>query len=315
MTRTLTIGTRGSMLALWQSRHIADCLRATGVEDVQLKVIKTTGDRLTDRHPGQMSTKGIFVKEIEDALLAESVDLAVHSTKDLPGVLPPGLILGAHPQRVDPRDALVTRGGGSLDDLPQGAVIGTVSLRRRSQLLARRPDLRFTDMRGNVDTRLRKLEEGQVEGIVLALAGLQRLELADHRCWPIPVDICLPAPAQGILGIECRAADEEVVEVLARLEDADARNEVTAERTILAEMDAGCLVPLAALARVAGSKMSVQGLVARPDGTEILRAECTGDALAPAELGHRIVEDLKAQGAVQLLKEARESIAGQLEDD
>ena len=315
MTRTLTIGTRGSRLALWQSRHIADCLRATGVQDVQLQVIKTTGDRLIEQHPGQMSTKGIFVKEIEDALLAESVDLAVHSTKDLPGELPPGLILGAHPERVDPRDALITSAGGSLDELPQGAVLGTVSLRRRSQLLARRPDLRFTDMRGNVDTRIRKLEAGEVDGIVLALAGLQRLGLADHRCWPIPVDICLPAPAQGILGIECRAADEEVVEILSRLEDLDARREVTAERTILAEMDAGCLVPLAALARVADGNMSVHGLVARPDGTEILRANCTGDAQAPAELGHQVVEALKAQGAVQLLKEARESTAGQMDDD
>jgi hydroxymethylbilane synthase len=315
MTRTLTIGTRGSRLALWQSRHIADRLRANGVEDVQLQVIKTTGDRLTESHPGQMSTKGIFVKEIEDALLAESVDLAVHSTKDLPGELPPGLTLAAHPERVDPRDALVTSKGGALEDLPQGAVLGTVSLRRRSQLLARRPDLRFTDMRGNVDTRLRKLEAGEVDGIVLALAGLQRLELADHRCWPIPIDLCLPAPAQGILGIECRAADKDVVEILSRLEDADARSEVTAERTILAEMDAGCLVPLAALARVSGRKMTVQGLVARPDGSEILQAESAGDAGTAAELGHQVVEALKAQGAVQLLKEARESISGQMEDD
>ena len=315
MTRTLTIGTRGSRLALWQSRHIADCLRSAGVEDVQLQVIKTTGDRLTEQHPGQMSTKGIFVKEIEDALLAERVDLAVHSTKDLPGELPAGLTLAAHPRRVDPRDALVTRQGGALDKLKQGAVLGTVSLRRRSQLLAVRPDLRFTDMRGNVDTRLRKLEEGEVDGIVLALAGLQRLELADHRCWPIPVEMCLPAPAQGILGIECRAADQEVVDVLGRLEDADARREVTAERTILAEMDAGCLVPLAALARVTGRKMTVEGLVARPDGTEILREQCAGEADEPGELGHRIVEALKKRGAVQLLKEARESIAGKLADD
>ena len=220
MTRPLTIGTRGSLLALWQSRHIAQCLRDTGVPQVELQIIKTTGDRITDRHPSQISEKGIFVKEIEEALLDKSVDLAVHSTKDLPGELPAGLTLGAHPERVDPRDALITRQGLSLDDLPQGAVLGTVSLRRRAQFLARRPDLKFTDMRGNVDTRLRKMEEGEVDGIVLAYAGLRRLELADHRCWPVPVEICLPAPGQGVLGIECREDDPEVLEALAKLEDA-----------------------------------------------------------------------------------------------
>ena len=311
MTRKLTIGTRGSKLALWQSRHIAQRLRETGVEEVKLEVITTTGDRLGDRHPGQMSTKGIFVKEIEDALLHERVDLAVHSAKDLPGELPAGLTLAAHPERVDPRDVLLTRDGSALEDLPQGVVLGTVSLRRRAQLLACRPDLRFTDMRGNVDTRIRKLEAGQVDGIVLALAGLQRLGLVDDRCWPIPVETCLPAPGQGILGIECRAGDDEVIMALKRLEDADARREVTAERTVLAELDAGCLVPLAALARIQPGCMVVQGLVARPDGTEILREERQGSPDAAAQLGHEVAEALKSRGALELLRAARESATGQ----
>jgi hydroxymethylbilane synthase len=315
MTRKLTIGTRGSRLALWQSRHIAQCLRESGVEQVELEVITTTGDRLVDRHPGQMSTKGIFVKEIEDALLQQRVDLAVHSTKDLPGELPAGLTLAAHPERVDPRDVLLTRDGSALEDLPQGAVLGTVSLRRRAQLLACRRDLRFTDMRGNVDTRIRKLEAGDVDGIVLALAGLHRLGLVDARCWPIPVEICLPAPGQGILGIECRAGDQEVIAALQSLEDADARREVTAERTVLAALDAGCLVPLAALARIRPGGMIVQGLVASPDGTKILREERQGSPDAAARLGHEVAEALKSRGALAILRAARESAQGQTSAD
>ncbi len=316
MMRKLTIGTRDSKLALWQSRHIARCLRENGVEEVVLEVIATTGDRFADRHPVQMSTKGIFVKEIEDALLHGQVDLAVHSAKDLPAELPGGLTLAAHPERADPRDVLLTRDGFSLENLPQGIVLGTLSLRRRAQLLACRPDLRFMDMRGNVDTRIRKLEAGEVDGIVLALAGLQRLDLVDDRCWPIPVETCLPAPGQGTLAVECRADDHEVIRALRCLENADARREVTAERTVLAELDAGCLVPLAALARIQAGDMVVRGLVARPDGTEILREERRGSPDAAARLGHEVAEALKSRGAVELLRAARENPAGQsLADD
>jgi hydroxymethylbilane synthase len=313
--RRLVIGTRGSQLALWQSRHIAGRLRETAGGEVELKVIKTTGDRIQDRHPGMISAKGIFVKEIEEALLAREVDLAVHSAKDLPGELAPGLVLAAFPTREDPRDALVTRDGRGLGDLPAEAVLGTASLRRRAQLLALRADLRFTDMRGNVDTRLRKMEEGQVDGIVLALAGLRRLGLAADQAVPLPLDQCLPAPGQGVLGLECRNDDAEVQQALARLEEPAARHEVTAERTVLAQLDAGCLVPLAALARAADGRLELAGLVARPDGGKILKARESGPVDQAAALGRKVADGLKAQGAVELLAAARaESRAGSAGD-
>jgi len=241
--RKLVIGTRGSALALWQARHVAARLGKIHGGEVSLKIIKTAGDRLAGKHPGQFSAKGIFVKELEDALLAGSVDLAVHSVKDLPGDLPSGLTMGAYPGREDPRDALITPDGAGLEGLPEGARIGTASLRRRAQLLRHRPDLSFTDMRGNVDTRMRKVQQGDVDGLVLALAGITRLGLRGESVRPLPTEICLPAPGQGALGIEARADDDEVMTLLGRLDHHPLRGDSRASRA----HGAGC-----GLSRAAG---------------------------------------------------------------
>jgi hydroxymethylbilane synthase len=307
--RDLVIGTRGSALALWQARHVAARLGAVHEGEVSLRVIKTAGDRLAGKHPGQFSAKGIFVKEIEDALLAGSVDLAVHSVKDLPGDLPTGLAMGAYPGREDPRDALITPDGGELVGLPAGARIGTTSLRRRAQLLRHRPDLSFTDMRGNVDTRMRKVQQGEVDGLILALAGVTRLGLRGESVRPLPTEICLPAPGQGALGVEARADDDEVMTLLGHLDHEDTRYEVTAERAVLSTLDAGCLVPLAALARRQGNRLRVESLVASPDGQRLLKEVVEGGPGEAEDLGFKVAEGLRRQGAEELLREARQAAA------
>jgi hydroxymethylbilane synthase len=305
--RQLIIGTRGSALALWQARHVAGRLRTLHGRELSLQVIRTAGDRLAGKHPGQFSTKGIFVKEIEDALLDGGVDLAVHSVKDLPGELPRGLTIGAYPGREDPRDALITAGGKGLEELPAGARLGTTSLRRRAQLRRQRPDLEFADMRGNVDTRMKKVERGDVDGIVLAMAGVTRLGLAGDTVRPLSTAVCLPAPGQGALGVEARADDEEVMTLLGRLDDPGTRHEVTAERAVLAALDAGCLVPLAAFARVREAVLHVESMVASPDGMRMLRGAVEGRLSEARELGLRLAEELKGQGAEEILALARES--------
>jgi hydroxymethylbilane synthase len=305
--RKLVIGTRGSALALWQARHVAARLEAIHGGEVSLEIIKTAGDRLAGKHPGQFSAKGIFVKELEDALLAGSVDLAVHSVKDLPGELPPGLTMGAYPGREDPRDALITPDGAGLEGVPRGARIGTTSLRRRAQLLRHRPDLSFTDMRGNVDTRMRKVQQGEVDGLILALAGITRLGLRGDTVHPLPTEVCLPAPGQGALGIEARAEDEEVMTLLGRLDHEDTRYEVTAERAVLSALDAGCLVPLAALARRDGDRLSVESVVASPDGRRLLKETVVGSPSEAGYLGLEVAKGLRGQGAEELLQEARRS--------
>ena len=235
------------------------------------------------------------------------MDLAVHSVKDLPGDLPSGLTMGAYPGREDPRDALITPDGAGLEGLPEGARVGTTSLRRRAQLLRHRPDLSFTDMRGNVDTRMRKVQQGDVDGLILALAGITRLGLRGESVRPLPTEICLPAPGQGALGIEARADDDEVMTLLGRLDHEDTRYEVTAERAVLTALDAGCLVPLAALARREGDRLSVESVVASPDGRRLLRETLVGTPSEAEGLGLKVAEGLKGQGAEELLREARRS--------
>jgi len=294
----LRIGTRGSALALWQAEHVKALLLARGLV-AQLEVITTTGDRLLDRRLEAVGGKGAFLKEIEEALLARSVDLAVHSLKDVPTVLPEGLRLCAYLERADPRDGLVARAAGSLADLPAGARVGTTSLRRRAQLGAARPDLVLADLRGNVDTRLRKLRDGEFDAIVLAMAGVTRLGRAAEVTQALPAEEFLPAPGQGAIALECRVDDEAVLAALTLLNHRPTELAVTAERAFLAALGGGCNVPLGAFARWLDGRWVLSAMVAREDGSEALRAEDHGaDAV---ELGQRVAAQLLSRGAGALL--------------
>jgi len=271
--------------------------------DVQTEivVIKTSGDHLADVALADFGGKALFVKEIEEALLSMRVDAGIHSLKDLPALLPAGLILAAYPMREDPRDVLVTRDGAGLDELCPGARVGTSSLRRRALLLHRRPDLRAEAIRGNVDTRLRKLDEGQYDAIVVALAGLERLGLRPRHVVPLPVEEFLPAVGQGIVGIEARAADGEVLEVLKSVDHTETRMVALAERAFLARLGAGCHTPVAGFARLEGDRVSLDGLVASSDGKTVIRGSAGGPAARAEATGRRLAEDLLARGAGPLL--------------
>jgi len=293
----IRIGTRGSLLARWQAEHVEERLTALGHE-VSLVVITTTGDRLLDRRLEAVGGKGAFLKEIEDALEAREVDLAVHSLKDVPTVLPDGLELCAILERADPRDALLSSGAG-LDDLPRGATVGTTSLRRQAQLRAVRPDLSIADLRGNVDTRIRRLREGRFDAILLAMAGLVRLGRVDEVTEPLDPRRFVPAPGQGAIALECRAEDTAVREAVAPLDHPSSARRVAAERSFLEALGGGCNVPLGAHAFEDGADLELIGLVARVDGSEVLRGESRGtDA---AEVGSTLAEDLLSRGAGPLL--------------
>lgn len=297
---TLRIGSRGSQLALWQSNHIADLLRAAG-HLVRLTIIKTAGDRLQEGVTfAQVGSKGMFTKEIEEALEAGEIDLAVHSLKDLPTELPEPFVLAATPVRVDPRDALVSERFTSLAALPHGATVGTSSLRRQSLLRTLRPDLTAVEFRGNVDTRLRKLAEGQVDAILLAAAGLDRLDKAEWiRERFSPEQMC-PAAGQGSLAIETRKGDEATAAALAFLDDPATRFAITAERTALAALGGGCQVPIGIHCRPFGREYEVLGAVGESAGSRLIRARATGtDAI---QLGTQVASELLTMGAAELLE-------------
>jgi hydroxymethylbilane synthase len=293
----ITIGSRGSQLALWQARWVQSQLEAAG-ETCRIEIITTTGDRITGVPLAKVGTKGLFTKEIEDALLDGSVDLAVHSLKDMPTDLPPGLTLAAIPVREDVRDAMV---GSTIADLKPGALVGTSSLRRTAQLKALRPDLRVESVRGNVDTRLRKLDEGQYDAILLAAAGLRRLGLEARIAEYIdPLRMC-PAAGQGALAIETREDRTDVAQRL--LEHKPTRVAITAERALLGALGGGCQVPIGAHATVDGDDIHLQGLVAAADGNHIVRGEKRGLAAHAAELGRALAAELIDQGAGKLLEQ------------
>ena len=296
----IRIGSRGSQLARWQSDHIADALRALGHE-VEIELIQTTGDRLQQVAFAKVGTKGMFTQEIEDALLEGRVDLAVHSLKDMPTELASPFVLGAIPLRVDPRDALVSTQYHSFAELPSGARIGTSSVRRQAQLKAHRPDLEYVEFRGNVDTRLRKLDQGQVEAIVVAAAGLDRLGRTEWIRERFAENLLCPAPGQGALAIECRADDAATRKILEHLNHADTCAAVTAERTALAALGGGCQVPIGVFCRRDADRWQISACVARPDGGLILRAQEEGSEAR--ELGHLIAEKLLSLGARELLAE------------
>jgi hydroxymethylbilane synthase len=294
----IRIGSRGSQLAVWQANHIAGLLRAQGHE-VAIAIITTTGDRLQSVPFARVGSKGMFTKEIEEALADGAIDLAVHSLKDLPTGLDPLFVIAAVTERVDPRDVFVSTRFASMDALPSGARVGTSSLRRQSQLRARWPGLQYVEFRGNVDTRLRKLSEGQVEAAVLAAAGLDRLGRTEWVRERFSEDVLCPAPGQGALAIECRAADDRTRAVLATLDHAESRFAVTAERVALAALGGGCQVPIGAYCRRDGNVYRISGCVSSPDGAVVLCGEMRGtDADA---LGAALADALLRQGALQLL--------------
>lgn len=301
----LRLGTRGSRLALVQSSWVADALRRLGAE-VELVPIKTSGDRLAGVALADFGGKALFVKEIEEALLDGRVDVGVHSLKDMPAVLPPGLVIAAYPAREDPRDALLTPSGGEIEDLPRGARVGTSSLRRRVLLLSRRPDLAIEPIRGNVETRLAKLESGQYDALVMAQAGLNRLGLAPPHARPLPTEDFLPAVGQGILAAEVRQADREMLELLSRLNDTRTRMEALAERSFLAALGAGCHTPVAGHCRLQDGTLKMSGLVASLDGATLLRASVSGPVESAEALGRELAEELLARGAGPLLRAAEE---------
>ena len=312
----LRIGSRGSQLALWQANHIAACLRTRG-HSVQIEIIKTTGDKLQEVTFAQVGSKGMFTKEIEEALAEGRVDLAVHSLKDLPTELPEPFRLAATPKRVDPRDVLVSVKHNSLHALPRGAVVGTSSQRRRAQLLALRLDIKAVEFRGNVDTRLRKLEEGQVDAILLAAAGLDRLEKNEWiRERFEPHHFC-PAAGQGSLGIETRKDDATTLAAISFLDDAATCYAVTAERAALAALGGGCQVPIGIHCRVApqnesGEWQEIFGVVADPATGKAIRAhhETRRSEMGPLALGQLIANKLKKAGATQLLEATQQPPAG-----
>jgi hydroxymethylbilane synthase len=296
----LRIGSRGSKLALWQSNHIAALLRAEG-HTVEIQIIQTTGDKITDVALAKVGTKGMFTKEIEEALAAGEVDLAVHSLKDLPTELPPGFEIAAIPKRENPLDAFLSSKFASIEDLPQGARVGTSSLRRQAQLMALRPDLNIHPLRGNVDTRLRKLEAGEYAAIILATAGVKRLGLTQLVRQIIPAASMCPAAGQGALGIEIRQGDASTGQQLAFLDDPAARSTTTCERALLNAMGGGCQVPIGAFAEAgSGKTLHLQAVVAHPDGTTVLRESQSGDD--PVQLGEAVGQSLLQRGGSAILE-------------
>lgn len=300
---TLTMASRGSALALWQARYVAARLQqAEPGLTVRIDVIKTTGDKILDVPLAKVGGKGLFVKEIEEALQEGRADLAVHSMKDVPAVLPAGLEIAAVPEREDPRDAWVSRDGTPWLRLPPGARVGTSSLRRQSQLRMRRPDLLIEALRGNIDTRLRKLDAGLYDGIVLAVAGLRRLGLEARITEALPEAVMLPAIAQGALGIEIRS-DRDHVRQLARraLHDPATATCVAAERAFLRRLGGGCQVPIAGRAQLEGAGLRLDGLVAWPDGSGGFEGTRRGSAAEAEDVGRALAEDLLARGADRII--------------
>ncbi len=300
----LVIGSRGSELALWQARFVAGELeRAWPEARCSIRVIKTTGDKIADVPLARIGSKGLFVKEIELALVAGEIDLAVHSAKDLPSEMDERLCIAAYPEREDPSDALVSK-RGKLNELPAGSVVGTSSVRRRAQVLRARPDLEIADLRGNLDTRLRKLDSGGYDAVVLAGAGLRRMGWAGRITETLPFEVCLPAAGQGALAVQCRVGDR-AAEMAAVLDHAETRRCVSAERVLLGRLQAGCQTPVAVLARESEGRTRIDAAVISLDGSKIIRMDESGDAADAGIVGERLAERLLGSPANELLEEAR----------
>lgn len=299
---SFSIATRRSPLALWQAEHVKAELKARDPElEVELLEIVTKGDKILDQALSKVGGKDLFVKEIEHALLDGRAQAAVHSLKDVPTVLPDGLAIAAYPPRADPRDALVSPAGHTVDSLPEGARVGTCSLRRAAQLLRRRPDLRIEEIRGNVQTRLARMKEQGMDATMLAYAGLSRLGMADLASEVLSPDVCLPAIGQGILAVEGRVDDAESFARLHALDDPGSRAAALAERAFLHRLEGGCQVPIAGHATLEGDHLTLRGLVAALDGSRVVEDKVEGNVETAAELGVRLAETLLERGADQLL--------------
>lgn len=304
MSKRLVIGTRGSKLALWQANYVADRLRERYPDmEVAIKHIMTTGDRILDVPLAKIGGKGLFTKELEKELLAGDIDLAVHSLKDMPTELPPGLTLGAITQRIDPGDALISLKHGGLDRLPTGARVGTSSLRRKAQLLHYRPDLVITDLRGNLDTRLNKLQSQELDAILLAVAGLRRLGWDEHITQILPREVCLPAVGQGALAIETREDDPQVLGALAFLHHEETAWAVTAERAFLNRLEGGCQVPIGVYGRMEESKLLLDAVILSADGKRKIQDSIAGAPEAAAELGRMLAGSMYDAGGREILAE------------
>ena len=304
MKNQIIIGTRGSKLALWQADYIEQRLREEypGLSVTQ-KRVTTKGDRILDVPLAKIGGKGLFTKELEEEMLSGAIDLAVHSLKDMPAKVPDGLVIAAVTKRLDPGDALVSNRFSSFEELPKGARVGTSSLRRRAQLLCARPDLEMLDLRGNVNTRLRKLDEGEYDAIVLAVAGLKRLGFADRIRQVLPRDMVLPAVGQGALAIETRADDRETRDMLAFLRDDDTICCTEAERSFLARVEGGCQVPVGVYATAEGDGLNVEAVIASLDGQRFYRGDVNGTRRDAAKLGENLAEKLLDEGGAEILKE------------
>jgi len=314
---TLRLGTRGSELALFQANTVAALLLQHTSVASNIVVIKTSGDRLADASLAQIGGKRLFVKEIEDALLAGEIDLAVHSSKDMPAVLPPGLRVGAVLRREDPHDAIVLPGTErtslSLDEvvsrLGRRPRIGTSSVRRVAQLVRLLPEATFLPVRGNLGTRLRKLDAGEYDALVLAAAGLRRLGREDRIAAAVPVDVCVPAPGQGIIAVEIREGDDRVRRAVQSIDDADAAVALCAERTVVTRLGGGCQMPIGVLAEPSGTELTVKGIVVSPDGARIARASATGVRHDAERLGISVADELLRGGAGDILADVQRNHA------
>lgn len=308
LRRPLRIGTRGSPLALWQARHVETLLRQAWpqlADDGALEIVEitTTGDRVQNRLLSEIGGKGLFSKEIEEAMADNRIDLAVHSMKDVETVLADGFVIAAVLERADPRDAWISASGHGLDDMPTGAKVGTASLRRRAQVLARRPDLEVVPFRGNVGTRLRKLAEGEADATLLAQAGLDRLGMGDTATETLAPSVMLPPAAQGAVGVECRANDEVVLQALAPLNHAETVVTTMAERALLAALDGSCRTPIGAYATLDGTGgIHIEGLLANDAGTKSWRANRSGLVSDAAALGAEIGAELRREGDAQVFE-------------
>ena len=302
MQQPLRIGTRGSRLALWQANWVRDQILAGDPDlHVELLVIKTEGDRILNHSLAKFGGKGLFVKELENAIIRHQVDLAVHSMKDVPAILPEELEISIIPSRDIPDDGLIAHRGQNLDSLPEDAVVGTSSLRRAAQLLAYRADLRIKNLRGNVDTRLNKVLEGDYEAAVMAVAGLKRLGLEKHITQSLPYSIMLPAIAQGALGIETRKGDEQTLSFLHHLHDPDTAHCVRAERAVLTSLAGNCNIPLAGFCAVHHQHLKLTALLATPDGSRIIRRQATAPYEQATQLGKKVAQQILEEGGREIL--------------
>lgn len=304
--RTIVIGSRNSQLALQQTKWVIDRLKELNLPyQYEIKEIVTKGDKILDVTLSKIGGKGLFVKEIEQALIDGEIDFAVHSMKDMPAIMPEGLILAAVPEREDPRDCLISNQDYTIDTLPIGARVGTSSLRRAAQLLAYRPDLKIESIRGNIHTRLRKLETENLDCIVLAAAGLSRMGWSEKATQFLDIDLCIPAVGQGALGIQARENDPEILQLLKKLEDEQTKILVSAERTLLHTLEGGCQIPIGAYAKFVNDQIHLIGIVASVDGKQIIKREGLAKMEEAEALGRNVAEELLAAGAFEILGQVK----------